>query len=390
MAKKILIIEADPTALRLTEYTLKQRGHQVLTTSNGLEGIITAQKEAPDLIILDVMLPGIDGYEVCKRLRTGVQTAEIPILIISGKTREEDIAIGFKAGANDYLPKPATPSTIISRVERLLDVKPDGELGIIAFINSSDSAGITVILSEIAAAMTEMEKQVTMVDVTSARKGKINNSSVHQENAGRAILETSVDVTGKAETACEVLPSGIRVLHVTEGTDENDSAAGSIELMQNMKGATDYLLVDLPLKPSPFTKSVLSACELVVITSGYKLKDISEISNIARLLSFSGMKPVKTAAVLIDTEGIFPAASLGSVKPYFEANLGIDLAGVISFDAKVYQLSYLESQPIIKSGQNTQFAQSIRQIARYILYHNNKNIDLFKPVAKASNLEKGK
>src|SRR3972149_114901 len=112
MAKKILIIEADPTALRLTEYTLKQRGHQVLTTCNGLEGIITAQKEAPDLIILDVMLPGIDGYEVCKRLRTGAQTAETPILIISGKAREEDIAIGFRAGARDYPPTRGTPSPL--------------------------------------------------------------------------------------------------------------------------------------------------------------------------------------------------------------------------------------------------------------------------------------
>lgn len=177
MAKKILIIEADPTALRLTEYTLKQRGYQVITTSNGLEGIITAQKEAPDLIILDVMLPGVDGYEVCKRLRAGFQTAEIPILIISGKTREEDIAIGFKAGANDYLPKPATPSTIISRVERLLLVKPDGKLGIIAFINTGEIPGMTVLLSEIAAAVTEMEKQVTLVEVVTGQKKDAKNKT---------------------------------------------------------------------------------------------------------------------------------------------------------------------------------------------------------------------
>jgi two-component system alkaline phosphatase synthesis response regulator PhoP len=389
MAKKILIIEADPTALRLTEYTLKQRGHQVLTTCNGLEGIITAQKEAPDLIILDVMLPGIDGYEVCKRLRTGAQTADIPILIISGKAREEDIAIGFKAGANDYLPKPATPSTIISRVERLLSIKPDGQLGIIAFINSSDTPGMTVILSEIAAAITEMEKQVTMVEVTSARKGLTNQAAAPMKSPGRAILETTTGNTEKTEPACEVLPSGIRVLHITESADESDSTS-SIELMHGMSGATDYLLVDLPFKPSPFTKSVLATCELAVIASGYKLKDISEIHNIVKLLSFSGVAPVKTAAILIDTEGTFPAASLSSIKPYFEANLGIDLAGVISFDAKVYQLSYLESQPIIRSGQNSQFAQNIRQIARYILSHNVSKIDPLKPIVRVPHLEKGK
>ncbi len=390
MAKKILIIEADPTALRLTEYTLKQRGHQVLTTCNGLEGIITAQKEAPDLIILDVMLPGIDGYEVCKRLRTGAQTAEIPILIISGKAREEDIAIGFKAGASDYLAKPATPSTIISRVERLLLVRPDGQLGIIAFINTSGNPGMTVILSEIAAAITEMEKQVTLVEVTASPKGQKHKADLLPESPGLAILETTIGNAEKPEPVCEVLPSGIRVLHITEDAEEGEDAGHSIELLQGMSGTTDYLLVDLPLKPSPFTKSVLATCELVVIASGYKLKDISEINNFIRLLDFSGITPAKIAAILIDPEGTFPGAALSSIKPYFEASLGIDLAGVISFDAKVYQLSYLESQPIIKSGQNSQFAQNIRLIARHILSHNVMKKDPLKPIARVPYLEKGK
>ncbi len=391
MAKKILIIEADPTALRLTEYTLKQRGHQVLTTCNGLEGIITAQKEAPDLIILDVMLPGIDGYEVCKRLRSGAQTAQIPILIISGKAREEDIAIGFRAGASDYLPKPATPSTIITHVERLLLIRPEGQLGIIAFINTTDSPGMTVILSEIAAAITEMEKQVTLVEIATGEKVHKNKVEKPPESPDRAILETTTGNAEKLEPVCEVLPSGIRVLHITDDAVEDESAAeNSLELLQGMSGATDYLLIDLPLKPSPVTKSVLATCELVVIASGYKLKDLSEIYNFIRLLDFNGITTEKIAAILIDPEGTFPGPALSSIKPYFEANLGIDLAGVLSFDAKLYQLSYLESEPIIKSGQNNQFAQNIRQIARYILSHHIKQQDPLKPITRMPHLEKGK
>jgi DNA-binding response OmpR family regulator/cellulose biosynthesis protein BcsQ len=390
MAKKILIIEADPTALRLTEYTLKQRGHQVLTTCNGLEGIITAQKEAPDLVILDVMLPGIDGYEVCRRLRTGAQTADIPILIISGKAREEDIAIGFRAGASDYLPKPATPSTIISRVERLLLVRPDGQLGIIAFINAGENPGMMAILSEIAAAMTEMDKQVALVEIIAGRKEGDARAGELPQKRGRAVLETTAGETDKAEPACEVLPSGIRVLHITGDGADDENAGDGLELLQGMSGSTDYLLLDLPLRTSPLTRSVLATCELVVIASGYKLKDISEIYNFIRLLDFSGITTEKIAAILIDPEGTFPGAALSSIKPYFEAILGIDLAGVISFDAKVYQLSYLESQPIIKSGQNSQFAQNVRQIARYILSHNISKNDPLKPSPKAKHLEKGK
>ena len=136
MSGKVLVIEDDPTSLRLIEYALKQRGYQVMTTLNGLEGIITAQKEEPDLIILDIMLPGIDGFEVCRRLHSGSQTARIPILIISAKTQKEDINAGFKAGADDYLLKPASPTEIINRVESLLSKKVTGQARVVSFINT--------------------------------------------------------------------------------------------------------------------------------------------------------------------------------------------------------------------------------------------------------------
>ncbi len=381
MVKKILIIEADPTALRLTEYTLKQRGHQVLTTCNGLEGILTAQKESPDLIILDIMLPGIDGYEVCKRLRAGAQTAGIPILIISGKAREEDIAIGLRAGASDYLPKPATPSSIISHAERLLTSRPDSLTGIIAFINSSGLPGMTVLLAELAASLADMDKQVTLVEVSGEKPRK---NTAPPEN-GRAIMETSGDKTGQA---CEVLPSGIKVLHISEAAGDNGT--DSIEVVRGMSGATDYMLIELALKPSPFTKAALAACEMTVIACGHKLNDMSGISEVIRLLGFSGVPPEKIAAILVDPEGIFPPAALSSLKPYFETTFGVDLAGVISFDAKVYQLSYLESQPLVRSSQSSPFAQSVRQIARYLLSHQGLKKEPLPSFTKAPRLERGK
>ena len=85
MSRKILVIDDDPVATRLIEYTLKQRGFQVLTAQNGVEGLKKAQKEEPDLVVLNVMLPGMDGFEVCHRLRSEDTTAQLPILILSGR-----------------------------------------------------------------------------------------------------------------------------------------------------------------------------------------------------------------------------------------------------------------------------------------------------------------
>lgn len=123
MASKILIVEDDPGARRLVGYTLEHEGYQVITASNGMEGLKKARDEKPDLIVLDVMLPGLDGFEVCHRLRADPQTAIIPVLMLSAKAQETDISTGRKVGADDYLPKPADPSEIVRRVGNLLAKK---------------------------------------------------------------------------------------------------------------------------------------------------------------------------------------------------------------------------------------------------------------------------
>jgi DNA-binding response OmpR family regulator len=120
MAKKILVIEDDPAISRLVDYSLRHEGYEVIAATNGLEGIRKAQNEAPDLIILDVMLPGMDGFEICHRMRSESDTAQLPILMFSAKAQEIDKETGLKVGADDYLPKPAAPAEIVNRVGKLL------------------------------------------------------------------------------------------------------------------------------------------------------------------------------------------------------------------------------------------------------------------------------
>jgi DNA-binding response OmpR family regulator len=123
MDSKVLVIEDDPATTRLVDYSLRHHGYQVITAANGLEGIRKAQNEAPDLVILDVMLPGMDGFEICNRLRTNPATCKIKILMFSAKTQDADRQTGMKVGADDYLTKPAAPAEIVARVEKLLTQK---------------------------------------------------------------------------------------------------------------------------------------------------------------------------------------------------------------------------------------------------------------------------
>jgi DNA-binding response OmpR family regulator len=126
MAKKILVIEDDPATSRLVDYSLRHEGYDVITSSNGLEGIRKAHTESPDLVILDVMLPGMDGFEICHRLREDPDTSKLLILMFSAKAQEIDKNTGIKVGADDYLTKPSAPAEIVSRVEKLLARKSSG------------------------------------------------------------------------------------------------------------------------------------------------------------------------------------------------------------------------------------------------------------------------
>ena len=122
MAGKVLVVEDDPAALRLVSFILESAGYEVIPAVNGLEGLRKAQEDAPDLVVLDLMLPGIDGYEVCHRLRSksDASGSHLSILMLTAKSQEADRAMAGKVGVDLYLSKPATPEEITEAVRTLL------------------------------------------------------------------------------------------------------------------------------------------------------------------------------------------------------------------------------------------------------------------------------
>jgi phosphate regulon transcriptional regulator PhoB len=117
---KILIVEDDRDIVEMVEYNLKQEGYTAVHAFNGEKGIELAGKEKPDLIILDLMLPAIDGFEVCKRLKQQQSTSAVPIIILSAKSRETDKVVGLELGADDYVTKPFSPRELLARIKAVL------------------------------------------------------------------------------------------------------------------------------------------------------------------------------------------------------------------------------------------------------------------------------
>ncbi len=127
----ILVVEDEEDIQELLEYTLTNAGYRVDVTDRGEEALELVQENHPALLVLDLMLPGLDGLEVCRRLKSAERTAALPIVILTAKGEEEDIIAGFKAGADDYINKPFSPKVLLARVEAVLrrtaDTRPDAE-----------------------------------------------------------------------------------------------------------------------------------------------------------------------------------------------------------------------------------------------------------------------
>jgi DNA-binding response OmpR family regulator len=120
MRRKILVVEDDPDQLEVISLNLKNAGFAIGTATNGIDALKKANSVSPDLIVLDVMMPELDGFAVCETLRENPGTASVPILMLTGLCSHISRLVGFEAGATDYLIKPFDPDNLVSKVEKLL------------------------------------------------------------------------------------------------------------------------------------------------------------------------------------------------------------------------------------------------------------------------------
>jgi len=118
--ENILVVDDEEDVLELVRYNLDRSGYRVETASSGEEALAKARRKLPDLVILDLMLPGMDGLEVCKRLKNNVKTEGLPIIVLTAKGEETDVVTGLELGADDYVTKPFSPKVLIARVRRIL------------------------------------------------------------------------------------------------------------------------------------------------------------------------------------------------------------------------------------------------------------------------------
>jgi two-component system alkaline phosphatase synthesis response regulator PhoP len=119
--KKILIVDDEKALVSLVALHMQMAGYEVLFTNEGWSAIDICKRDKPDLVILDLMLPKLNGWEVCRRLRSDDETKDMAVIMLSARGELEDKLRGFDAGADDYVTKPFSPKELVARVKRILD-----------------------------------------------------------------------------------------------------------------------------------------------------------------------------------------------------------------------------------------------------------------------------
>jgi len=120
MAKKIVLAEDEPQIARLVEFKLKKEGYEVICKGNGEEALEVIKAEKPDLILLDIMMPVMDGYVVLRRVKEDENLKGIPVVMLTARAQERDVVKGIDLGADDYIIKPFHPAELLARVKRIL------------------------------------------------------------------------------------------------------------------------------------------------------------------------------------------------------------------------------------------------------------------------------
>ncbi|MGB1289332.1 MAG: response regulator, partial [Aggregatilineales bacterium] len=263
MAEKILIVDDDTDSLKLIGLMLQRHGYEVLAASNGSQALAKAGQEIPNLIILDVMMPDMNGLEVSRRLRSNPVTEKIPIIMFTAKTLIDDKVKGFEAGADDYLTKPTHPAELASRVKAVLarsaarnaaaaaseggSSKRGRTIGI---IGAKGGVGTSSIAVNLAAAMLSHGEQPVLADFRPGQ-GSISLLLGFPDVKGMSKLLTKPagQITQSAiENELSVHDSGLKALLSSTNPQETGirySADTATAIINTMRGIGEPAIFDL-------------------------------------------------------------------------------------------------------------------------------------------------
>jgi DNA-binding response OmpR family regulator len=370
MAEKILVVDDDIDTLKLVGLMLERQGYEISVASNGHLGLTKATTDKPDLILLDVMMPDIDGYEVTRRLRSDPGLAHIPIIMFTAKSMVDDKVAGFEAGVDDYLTKPTHPAELTAHVKAVLArsaqarAAPSEKATTLAVIGAKGGLGTSTIAVNIGISLTTRGQDVILAELNPGRGSLGLDLGIANPTGLSHLLSRSLKDIHLRSVEGELVShrSGLRLLLASHSPKEAvlEQAIPQMEaLISSLAVMCTTLLLELGSGPRPYLKPIAQVCDRILII----VEPVHPAHVIARGLIedmvAGGVPRQKMSMALITRE----RTSLQIPWRQIEAELGISLAGIISPAPEQAHQASQAATPLVMLHPDSLAAEQLHKLA---------------------------
>ena len=377
MPRKILIVDDDVDTLRLVGMMLETEGFEIIAAKSGKRAIELARSETPDLIILDVMMPELDGYAVTSQLRTDPDTRGIPILIFTAKTGHDDKMLGLELGADIFLTKPISTRELLSNVNQLLSPQEEGEQyepapvpeGVFAIMAAKGGMGVSTTALNLGVSINKQADQ--KVIVADFRPGQ-----------GSLALELGYDRDMSNNSLLDLAPARINPRLIEGKLVEHSSGitlllsspqlrdAEYASRVENFKVIASllpqfapYTIFDLAPGMTAINQEVLPYCSEVVVIVEPSTQSVSQAKDLLEELSQLNISPAQVRLVVFNRIHSSLQLSFGQV----EEQLGLPISSAFSPNRELVNQATLQQTPFIALKPEGLTAQQINQLTTSLL-----------------------
>jgi DNA-binding response OmpR family regulator len=367
---KILIADDEPNMLRMLGYAFHREGFEVIVAQTGAETVEKSVAENPDLLILDVMMPGIDGLEICRQLRNTPQTQNLPIIMLSARTQVADKVAGLQAGADEYVPKPVEMVEMVARVQALLErtrrlrqTQQAAAGRVLSVVGAKGGVGTTTVALNVAASIARQGNSVIAAELRAYYGTVSAQLQVEPAVTLANLLEYEPEMISRLAIERLLFASsfGAKVLF---GPQKDDGICEILPehgemLVQGLRELADYVVLDLPNYPTmihPVATQMSDFTMLVVEPEPICLLAGNVMLN---LFNAWGIRPSRIGAVIVNRAASAATLNPGDVK----ARLGCEIMGVIPPMAEACQAAHRKGMPVVLTQPDLVASQNLAEMS---------------------------
>jgi DNA-binding response OmpR family regulator len=384
MQQKILIVDDDVDTIRLIKMMLAKQGYSVVTATDGDKAISVTQIERPDLILMDIMMPDIDGYEVTRKLRNEPSTSHIPIIMFTVKNQLEDKLLAFDVGADDFISKPSQPRELFAHIKAVLGrssrplplIKGEKSANLVGITAAKGGLGVTTLALNLGTAIYKLTKGDVVVAEFRPGQGKL---ALELNYPSYSALIDLVGLTNSNLTLHDVENhlvahnSGIRLLlsSYLPGEAYILGAPHPFEVItREFSQLSGHVLLDLGPGLTPITTSVLKYCQQIVLVVEPTPQCALQSKAMMREFLNYGFSESQIKVALINRV----TSSLHLSWTQFQEESGLEIACVFSPAPELSYLASINHVPMILHNPESPTADQFHKLASLMIQGNDRSI----------------